>query len=161
MQQPVRAHTHIGVMASVSQLPLTLADDKYKIFLCSQVPFLTPTRQITHCSSSLTTPLSMQSSIFLCLSQARINWEGCSRRASDVKMGGKGGDGGGSIISSDGVAPIRIVGVSASVIFPCTIKSRRFLLAPAQAGSPGKMAVKWLCVCVFAVHPSFTMSALQ
>jgi len=59
-----------------------------------------------------------------------------------------GGDGGGSLISSDGVAPIQIVGVSASVIFPCTIKSRRFLLAPAQAGSPGKRAVKWLCVRV-------------
>ena len=40
---------------------------------------------------------------------------------------------------------------SASVfIFPCTINSRRrFLLAPAYLGSPGEMAVKQVCVCVF------------
>ena len=31
------------------------------------------------------------------------------------------------------------------LIFPCTIKSRRFL-APADLGGPGKRAVKWLCV---------------
>ena len=43
----------------------------------------------------------------------------------------------------NGVAPSRIIGVSASVIFPCTIKSgRSFLLALAHAG----------CVCcVFVV----------
>jgi len=36
----------------------------------------------------------------------------------------------------DGVAPSRIVSVSASDISPCTIKSRRrFLLAPAHPGS--------------------------
>jgi len=43
-------------------------------------------------------------------------------RASDVK---KLGDGGGSLTSSEGVAPSWIVGVSTSVIFPCTIKCRR------------------------------------
>jgi len=43
-------------------------------------------------------------------------------------------DGGGSLIGLDGVAPSRIVGVSASVILPCTIQSRRFLLAPAHPG---------------------------
>jgi len=60
-----------------------------------------------------------------------------------VKMGG---DGGGSLISPDGVAPSRIVRVSASVIFPCTIKSRRkFLLAPAHQDSPGKGRV-YVCV---------------
>jgi len=43
------------------------------------------------------------------------------------------------MISTDGVAPIHIVGVAASVIFPCTIKSRRrFFLAQADPGSPGK-----------------------
>ena len=42
-------------------------------------------------------------------------------RASGIKMGD---DGGGLLISPDGVAPSWIVGVSASVIFPCTIKSR-------------------------------------
>ena len=44
-----------------------------------------------------------------------------------------------------------MVGVSASVVFPCTIKSRsRCLLAPAHPGSPRKRAVKRLCVCVRA-----------
>jgi len=82
-----------------------------------------------------------------CLSQARINWEGCSRKGIRNKTGQD--DGGGSLISLDEVAPIQIVDVSASVFFPCTIKSRRrFLLAPAHPGSPGKRAIKWLCVCV-------------
>ena len=50
--------------------------------------------------------------------------------------------------SPDGVVPSRIVGVSASVIFPSTIKSRRsFLLAPAHLGGPGKRAVKQLWWC--------------
>jgi len=69
-------------------------------------------------------------------------------RASAPKWGG---DGGRSLISPDGVAraPIWMVGVSASVIFPCTTKSRiRFLLAPAHPGSLGKRAVKRLCACV-------------
>jgi len=58
-------------------------------------------------------------------------------------------DGGGSLVSPDGVVPSRMVGVSASLIFPCTIKSRRrFLLAPAHPVSPWKRAIKWLCVCV-------------
>jgi len=54
-----------------------------------------------------------------------------------------GDNGGGSLISPDGVAPSRIVGVSASGISACTIKSRRsFLLAPAHPSSPRKRAVK-------------------
>jgi len=73
-------------------------------------------------------------------------------RASGVKMGN---DEGGSLISVDGVEPSRIVGVSASDISPCTIKSRRFLLAPAHQGSSGKMAIKQLCVCV---SYSFTLA---
>jgi len=36
-----------------------------------------------------------------------------------------GEEGGGSLISPDGVTPSRIVGVSAADILPCTIKSRR------------------------------------
>jgi len=35
------------------------------------------------------------------------------------------------------------------LIFPCIIKSRSSLLAPALPGGPGKRAVKWLCVRVF------------
>ena len=55
-----------------------------------------------------------------------------------------GDDGSGSVISPDGVAPIQLVGVSASAIFHCTIKSRRrfLLLVLAHLGSPGKRAVK-------------------
>jgi len=61
------------------------------------------------------------------LFQARINWEGCGRKG----IWRKNGD--------------TIVGVSASVIFPDTIKSRRrFLLAPADLGSPEKRSVKRL-----------------
>jgi len=36
-----------------------------------------------------------------------------------------GDDGGGSLISPDGVAPSWMVGVSASVIFPCAIKVQK------------------------------------
>jgi len=44
-----------------------------------------------------------------------------------------------ALISLDGVAPSRMVGVSASVdlpFFPCTIKFRSSVLAPAHLGSP-------------------------
>jgi len=58
----------------------------------------------------------MQSSIFLRLSQARINWEGYSRKGIRRKNGGT--DAGGLLISPDGVAPTQIVGVSASCYPP-------------------------------------------
>jgi len=61
-----------------------------------------------------------------------------------------GGQGGGSLISLDGVAPSWIVGVSASDISLYTIKSRS-LLAPAHPGSPLKMAIKWMHVCIVLV----------
>jgi len=55
-------------------------------------------------------------------------------RTSSVKMGD---DGGGLLISPDGVVPSQIANVSASDVSPCTIKSRRrFLLALAHPGSP-------------------------
>jgi len=53
--------------------------------------------------------------------QSSINQEGCSRKGIQRKNGGD--DGGGSLISSEGVAPSWTVGVSISVIFPCTIKN--------------------------------------
>ena len=64
----------------------------------------------------------------------------CSRKGLRRKNGGK--DGGVSLISRDGVAPSQMVALSASVIFLCIPKSRRFLLALAHLGSPGKRAVK-------------------
>jgi len=71
-----------------------------------------------------------------CLYQAKIKWDGCSRKASGIKMDGTFG--GGSLTSPDGVSPIHMVGVSASVTLPFTIKSRRFLLAPAHRIVPEK-----------------------
>jgi len=59
-----------------------------------------------------------------------------------------GVDGGGLLISLDGVVPTRIIGVSASCYpDPSIIKYRRsFLLAPAYLGGHRKMAVErlWL-----------------
>jgi len=52
------------------------------------------------------------------LSQAGYIGRVAAGRESGVIMGY---DGGGLLISPDGVAPSRIVGVSASIIFPCTI----------------------------------------
>jgi len=49
-----------------------------------------------------------------------------------------------ALVSPDGVAPSRMVSVSASVIFPCTIKSTSSLPAPAHPDGPWKRAVKWL-----------------
>ena len=46
------------------------------------------------------------------------------------------------MVIPDGVAPSRMVDVSASVNLP--IKSRSSLLAPAHLGGPGKRAVKRL-----------------
>ena len=64
----------------------------------------------------VTKPLGMQASIVQCLSQARINWEGCDRKGIWHKNG------------------VWLMwrhwrfgwGASASVIFPCTIKSKRW-----------------------------------
>jgi len=55
-------------------------------------------------------------SIFLYLSQARINCEGSGRKDIRCKNGGTGG--GELPIGPDGVAPARIVGVSASCYPP-------------------------------------------
>jgi len=49
--------------------------------------------------------------------------------------------------SLDGVAPRRMVIVSASVIFRCSINSRNSFLAPAHPGGPRKRAIKQLWWC--------------
>jgi len=56
-----------------------------------------------------------------------------------------------ALVSLDGVAPSRMAGVSASVNFPCTMKSRSSLLATAHPDGPGKRAVKrlWWCGTYF------------
>ena len=62
------------------------------------------------------------------------------------------------MVSPDGMALSRIVCVSQCLpllIFPCTIKSRSSLLAPAHPGGPGKRAVKRLCgMCHYRQHRS-------
>ena len=59
-----------------------------------------------------------------CVFQARINWESCDRNGiwhkNDGDVGGRGID------SLDRVASSRIVDASASVIFSCTKKPRRW-----------------------------------
>jgi len=85
----------------------------------------------------------MQSSTFLCLSQARTNWEGCGRKGIWCKN--RGIDGGGLLIGPDGVAPSRLSMCLPLVILPSTIKSRRsFLLAPAHPGGSRQRVVKQL-----------------
>jgi len=49
-----------------------------------------------------------------------------------------------ALVSPDGVAPSRMVSVSASVNSRCTIKCRSSLLEPSHPGGPGKRAVKRL-----------------
>jgi len=46
------------------------------------------------------------------------------------------------------------------LVFPCTIKSRSFRLAPAHPGGPGKMAVKRLSVCVCVCHVNYLIILL-
>jgi len=68
-----------------------------------------------------------------CLSQARIKWEVAAGRVSGVKVGD---DGGGLLISPDGLAASRMVGVSASVYLPLHHKVQKILLAPAHLAGP-------------------------
>jgi len=49
-----------------------------------------------------------------------------------------------ALLSPDGVAPSRMVSVSASVNLPFHHKSRSSLLASSHLAGPGKRAVKWL-----------------
>ena len=60
--------------------------------------------------------------------------------------------------SPDRVAPSQIVCVSLHLlIFPCTMKFRSSLLAPAHPGDPRKRAVKWLwCVAVVVINDRAT-----
>ena len=48
------------------------------------------------------------------------------------------------MVSPDGMAPRRMVGMSASVDLPLHHKIQNSLLAPAHPSGPGKRAVKWL-----------------
>jgi len=61
----------------------------------------------------------MQASIFCACSKSEQIGRVVARRVSGVKMGNDGGE---SLISLDGVVPSRMVGVSASDMFPCITK---------------------------------------
>jgi len=50
-----------------------------------------------------------------------------------------------TLLNPDGVAPSRMVSVSASVNLPLHHKVHRFSSGKAHPGGPGKRAVKWLC----------------
>jgi len=49
-----------------------------------------------------------------------------------------------ALLSADGVAPSRMVGVSASVNLPLHHRVQKCLLAPAHPGDPGQRAIKRL-----------------
>jgi len=54
-----------------------------------------------------------------------------------------------ALVSPDGVAPSRMVSVSASVNLSLHHKVQKFYSGPAHPGGPGKRAVKRLCVFVW------------
>ena len=86
----------------------------------------------------------MQSSIFLCLSQARINWEGCDRQGIRRKNG-RLMEMAWWLVWMEWYPPGLSVWLPCYRILPSTIQSRRkFLLAPAHPVGAGKMAVKRL-----------------
>jgi len=64
------------------------------------------------------------------------------------------------VVSPDGVAPNRMVGVSASVNLPLHHKVQNSLLAPAHPGGPGKRAVKRLCGAVVFVFLLLFVSSI-
>jgi len=85
-----------------------------------------------------------------CLSQARINWEGCARKGIWRKNGVDGRDG--APISLVRWQSIRIVGVSACVIFILHKKNKMmkctFWYQLTRVDSDKvQRAVRWLCVC--------------
>ena len=51
------------------------------------------------------------------------------------------------LISPNGVAPSRLVGVSASVNLPLHHKVQKFSSGTISPGGPGRRAVKWLWWC--------------
>jgi len=62
-----------------------------------------------------------------------------------------------ALVSPDGVAPSRMIYVSASVNLPLHHKVQKFssgTAAPAHAGGPGKRAVKRLWCAVYMLVPS-------
>jgi len=50
---------------------------------------------------------------------------------------------------------------ASSMYFPCTVKSRSSLLAPAHPGGLGKRAIKWMRVCLFHLLWSIASSLFK
>jgi len=88
-----------------------------------------------------------------CLSQARINWEGCGMKSIRRKTGGRWRWGGSMV--QIGRHP---AGLSAHLSSPRLIKSWMMteenmifwmsLPVPAHRSSPGQRTIKWLFVCI-------------
>jgi len=75
------------------------------------------------------------------------------RHPARKKMGAGGG--GGHLLVRMEWRPARWLVCLPLLIFPCTIKSRSSLLAPADPGGVGKRAIKWLwcgVVCAIVYH---------
>jgi len=118
-----------------------------------------------HCHTIVYQATGYASQHIWCLSQARINWEGCARKGILHKNGGYGRGGGHQLVWM-GWQSIQIVGASVSVIFillqkiqkmvKCTFWYRltRVVLDKVHR------AIKWLCMCVCAIQlmPDYTGS---
>jgi len=91
----------------------------------------------------------MQGSIFGACSKPGQSGKVAAGRASGIKMGGDDGDG--SLFIPDGVAPTQMVGVSASVIFPCAIEVQKKIFLWHRltwlSQKKGRKTVVCVCVC--------------
>jgi len=111
---------------------------------CREVHLLETTLQIY--SHILHQATGYASQNIWCVSQARINWEGCGRKVIRRRMRGMM-EVGHWLVQMEWY-PAGLSVCLPLFIFPCTIKSRRrFLLAPAYPGTPRKRATKRMSVC--------------
>jgi len=109
----------------------------YHLFYCNSVRFNGNGIEPRHwvCKKAYLVPVPSQDS-------GRVT----AGKTSSVKMGD---DGGGLLISPDRVALCQMVGVSASVISPCTRKVQKKIFFWYRLSQwSRKRAVKWLCGCV-------------
>ena len=94
----------------------------------------------------------MQSSIFLCLSQARTNWEGCGRKGIRRKVGDRWRWIADWSRWSGAHQDCRCVCLLLSSLAKVAKSRRSFLLAPAHPGGLGKRAVKRLCCGISQIY---------
>jgi len=162
MLKPQAARSIAGLPKD--DLPYSYLCQHFSVLLCRPPPTLGKCSQTltdeSYCFrfSILFLPIPNQaigyaSQHIWCLSQARKNWDGCARKAFWHKMMQMAEVG--ASIRLDGWQSIRIVGMSACVIFTlhqkiqkmakCTLWYQLTQVVPDKV----QRAVKWLCVCVF------------